>query len=57
MNIVFVVSSITAIFIVDGVYHARFTGLVVRAFQARIVVVMGNLDDGLLLDYDLMGGT
>ena len=57
MNTNLVVVTLTAIVVVDGCDFISIAHLVIRAGLVAVFVVMGNLDNGGLFNYDLMAGT
>lgn len=57
MNTNLVIVTLTAIVVVDGCDFVSIAHLVIRAGLVAVFVVMGNLDNGGLFDYDLMAGT
>ena len=57
MNTNFMIVTLTAIVVVDGCDLVSIAQLVIRAGLVTVLVVMGNLDNGGLLDYDVVGVT
>lgn len=57
MNADLVIVTLTAIVVIDGRDLVSIAHLVIRAGLAAVLIVMGNLDNGGLLDYDVVGVT